>query len=114
MELEEFLQKKVEAAPVEYKCKGLVFKGYYSIFKTQNGFEQRQGLRFLKRKSCPGCINCGWIKNEEFDEAIVMNRVLMQNDIENGKLYTLKISNLTVDRETGIADDWDLEVVEYK
>ena len=50
-------------------CKGLLFRanvsGYTSHLKNDNttiGF--RVQLRKLKRKSCTGCVKCGWLLDD--------------------------------------------------
>ncbi len=96
-------------------CTGLVFRFSTSLCVTQhNGLLQRQELRLLKRKSCPGCEECGWIM-DCIKEDIYLDGgkdSSMFSKMEHGKLY---IPHFTwhKDWETGIEDDYDLDFVEY-
>lgn len=42
-------------------CKGLVFRGYRNEYFHKGTYEIKQGIRLLKRKSCPGCEHCDWM-----------------------------------------------------
>ena len=97
-----------EMQPAE-KCKGLFFRGYRSTFVNNDHIGERQGARFLKRLSCPGCDQCGYL----MDDAVEANSCgsLIIPKIENGALYQLKITNISKDWETGYADSWDTELV---
>jgi len=101
----------------EYKqeCKGLVFKGYSSGFyirnKKETKIEFREGIRLLKRKSCAGCKECGMFY-EILSDGTLFNHISILNNIKNDQLYTLKVTNISTDFETGIVDDFDIELVE--
>lgn len=68
-----------------------------------------QGLRLLKRKSCKGCDQCGYLRDDLHermcDEGIILP------EIEHDALYTIKVTNVSHDYESGFVDDWDLEAV---
>ena len=70
------------------KCKGVIWKCYESTFSS--GFDtigNRKYLKILKRKSCPGCKECGWIYDDFSD--FVSNGDISISNCENGKLYEL-------------------------
>lgn len=102
-ELSDMLKTEEKPPP----CKGLVFRGYVNNFFSGGKIEMSQGLRLLKRKSCPGCMQCGSMLDDlhEFmcDEGIIMP------DIEPGKLYGVRVTNLSRDYESGYVDSWDVE-----
>ncbi len=94
-------------------CKGLVYRGYVNEFYFDGRYELKQGLRKLKKKSCPGCYHCGYLE-DEMNEFISMDTRIIIPEIEHGELYTLTISNVSRDWESGIADDWDMEFIKIK
>lgn len=91
-------------------CKGLIFRGYNNSFfdyKTKR-FENKVGFRLLKRKSCKGCEQCWCLLDclcEGTDNVIY-------KEVKNNKLYTLIITNILTDYESGHVDDFDLEFKE--
>jgi hypothetical protein len=93
---------------VSNSCIGLVFKGYKSLFKVKNRVELRQGIRLLKRQSCPGCSNCMWLM-DDINESIACGNVIFP-EIENEKLYSVRMVNISRDWESGFVDDYDLEI----
>jgi len=60
----------------------------------------------LKKKSCPGCEKCGFLL-----EDLSQNESVIIPEIEHDELYTVVVTNISKDWETGYVDDWDLEVV---
>jgi hypothetical protein len=96
----------------EHICTGLVFRGFNSMFFSGGKLERREGIRLLKRESCNGCEKCGWmlenLSQDDCSETIIMPT------IDDGKVYTVKITNESRDWETGYVDDYDLEVVLLK
>ena len=98
-------------APVS-TCKGQVFKGYASLFCHKGRVERRQGIRLMKSLSCPGCEHCGggWMLSEGPDH--IDCGTLLMPEIENGKLYEIRMANESRDWETGYIDEYDLEIVE--
>jgi len=93
----------------ELNCKGIFFRGYNSIFYTGVKLESRIGIRLLKSKCCKGCHKCG-----HFDEYLneFPEQVIGLDTIEDGKLYTLNVVNCSNEWESGIVDDWDIEIKE--
>ena len=100
------------------ECKGLIFRGYSSTFVTYrtrgeiNGAGRREGIRLLKKKSCPGCGKCGWMLDVLLDH--IDCETLIFPDIEHGVLYGLRVTNEPRDYESGYVDDYDLEFYKIK
>jgi hypothetical protein len=94
----------------EETCKGLVFRGYRNFFTSkERRIELRQGVRLLKRLSCPGCDKCGWYFdyiNEDVDATI------FPATIKDGALYSVRAINMSKDWETGYIDAMDVEIYE--
>ena len=91
------------------KCTGLVFRGFNSFFWSGEKLERREGIRLLKKKSCPGCEKCGFIL-DDLSVQVIIGSMIMPS-IEDGKLYTVRITNQSTDWETGYVDDYDTEVI---
>lgn len=93
------------------ECKGMFFRGYYSTFYDGNKLENRAGIRFLKSKSCTGCAKCA-----HFDEYLNESPelVLGMDKVEHGKLYSLRTVNIYRDWESGLVDDYDIEIIEIQ
>jgi len=91
------------------KCKGLVFRGFSSMFFSDGRLEERRGIRLLKRESCAGCEKCGFILDDLSEQVIIGSMIIPE--IEHGKLYEVIVTNESRDWETGYVDDYDLEVV---
>ena len=100
-------------AKTESNCKGLFFRGYHSLFYSNDRFEKKQGIKFLKRKSCAGCENCGWLIDEA-KELIANESGFIMPDIINGALYALKVTNESRDWESGLIDEYDIEIVQIE
>lgn len=98
-----------ETADTHKECNGLIFRGYSSTFYKDGHIGQKQGVRLLKRKSCPGCEKCGWLL-DEISEEIACDAIIFPN-IEHGKEYTIRVINISHDYETGHCDGYDLEIV---
>jgi len=74
----------------KHNCKGLVFRGYNSVFKKSSGnFEQRQGFMLLKRKSCTGCDQCRGLLDFANDCLCDYVDSLYEKPIKDGGLYKL-------------------------
>lgn len=93
-------------------CKGLWFRGYSNFFYSGDRVERKEGVRFLKRKSCPGCEKCGWLWDWIQEELgnFGSKAVVMEN-IENGALYHLQPGNGSRDWESGVYELDDIEFV---
>jgi len=91
-------------------CKGLFFRGHSNLFYTKNKVRLNQSVTLLKRMSCPGCEKCGWML-EDLAEIISCENLIFP-DIAEGGLYTLIVSNISTDWETGLVDSYALEFKE--
>ena len=81
---------RVEAKPT---CKGLVYRGYVSVYATRRGIESKSSLRLLRRKSCrPGCEQCG-ATLDFIQEEVAAEVLKFPEEIEDGALYQPIIAN---------------------
>ncbi len=87
-------------------CKGLFFRGYANFFFDGRTAQRKEGVRLLKKMSCSGCPQCGW-----FYEDYCNGTEIILPRIEHGALYTLKVTNVKRDWETGFIDGYDVEFV---
>ncbi len=97
-------------------CKGLFFRGYSSIFYNhkEDKVERREGFRLLKNKSCKGCPDmCFHFMLEEMHDMIDCKGLIFPEIVDNG-LYTLRITNITKDWESGQTDGYDFEFYKIK
>lgn len=99
-----------EATVIPKECKGLFYRGYESTFYTGGRLETRMGIRLLKSKSCSGCPKCA-----HYDEYLNESPELVSGitEIKHGALYSLT-THVSRDWESGIVDDWDVEIVEVE
>ena len=84
--------KLATVRPVEKakECKGLIFRGYNTVFKRGKGhYEHQQGFRLLKRDSCPGCDNCGGLLEYADDAMCGYSDCLQDETIVDGDKYRL-------------------------
>lgn len=92
-------------------CKGLFFRAVRNKFYIkEKRIVEHLELRFLKKKSCPGCEKCDflWYDLQESDESISLSH------IEQDKIYSPVITNISRDWETGYIEDWEIEFQEIK
>ena len=94
--------------PEKDNCIGLVFRGYRNFYKQDDKIELKQGIRLLKRKSCSGCKDCRYLL-DYVNEAMSCNTLIFP-EIEDGVEYSIRITNVTTDWESGIVYDWDMEI----
>lgn len=73
-------------------------------------------FRYLKGKSCVGCMQCDWLW-ENLDQDIsnlpfgFHGPEPEYNKLQPGALYQYKVTGYSTDWETGICDDVDVEFV---
>ena len=92
-------------------CKGKLFRGKVNAFVNNEGeYVYQERMRPLKRASCEGCLECGWL-NEALEETVLSKDIPIINNIKHGATYRLQIVNVSRDYATGIIDDWKLEFV---
>lgn len=98
----------------EVPCNGTVFKASVRHFKTSDdGFCFKVILKPVKKKSCKGCENCGW-QHEGFAEVGNNWPIIGIESCEDGELYTIVPCNETRDIESGIIDEWDIQVLKFE
>jgi hypothetical protein len=89
--------KEVQAAK-EKTCKGYIVRAtvndfYHVVSSGRNQGDQRIGshitLRRLKRDSCAGCEECGWMEEvlNDINEGFQINGI---NEVEHGKKYSIE------------------------
>lgn len=98
--------------PEVKECKGLVFRGYNTMFKSGNHIGYHQGIKLLKRKSCPGCEKCDGLL--EFVTEDIYCDTLEIPQIKHGKLYSIRIVVDGTDWESGLVDACHAEVYEIE
>lgn len=115
-DFEEIFQ--VEPRPIDETiehCKGIYFRGFYNQYYQDGKFEIKQGIKLLKRKSCPGCNKCGFILDNLQELSCVEGSIILPKyGIEHGKLYSVIVTNESRDWESGVVDDWDLEIIKVE
>ena len=90
--------------PKAKTCKGLYWRGSENIFMDSDGrIKQTKELRILKKKSCPGCEECGWIFDEIGGSIACGVASNLLSKIEHGKLYQFKCNTAT-EWESGITE----------
>jgi hypothetical protein len=102
----------LETETTDTGCQGNIYKASVSVYKTKRGFAQTIRLNRSARLSCPGCSYCGW-QYESIDEIGHDWPVLGIEDAEDGKFYGLSICNHSSNWESGLVDDWDLEMIPF-
>ena len=97
-----------ESAP-QIACKGLVFRGYNNKFVTSDRrIGNHQGVRLLKKLSCPGCQWCDFFFDDMGD--MIYTDGIIWPEIIDGKLYSIHVVNIKRDWESGIVDDYQFEI----
>lgn len=92
----------------EIVCKGVFFRGYNNIFFSGGRLEQKRGYRLLKRKSCPGCSGCTWLRDEALIEEASNSDDL--SVIKDYGLYELSTTTTGGGRSWDGYDDCDYEL----
>jgi len=94
-------------------CKGMYFRGYSSMYCHEGTIGRKDGFRFLKRKSCTDkyCDICSYRWEIDFTEGLdyEYGYIMFPDKIEHGALYSIRVTNISTDYETGIVDGYDLE-----
>ena len=90
----ELTKRYEDVAAEENGCKGIVFRAYSSTYMdSQGNLAIRDGLRKLKRKSCPGCEYCGWWEDQKSDIIPEETFVIADWPLEDGKLYGVRFAD---------------------
>lgn len=99
--------------PEDAGCIGIVYRADVQHCKTQRGILFSIRLNKLKKKSCPGCSNCGFMEDDLGEIDPHSWPIIDIEKAEHGKLYTLAVVNMSRDWEGGFVDSWDLKLVPY-
>jgi hypothetical protein len=92
-------------------CAGLYFRGKVNNYMSNGKYVYQESMSLLKRISCNGCDECGWIL-DDIKESTGNGKPPIINAIKDGEVYRVIVTNESNDWETGIIDDYDLEFVE--
>lgn len=99
------------------RCKGQIYRAAVTVYETSRGFALTIKLNYLKKKSCKGCGYCH-LFIDVLGDAISCYEdevsIIGFEKVEHGKLYTLQAVPSSRDLETGLVDDYVLELVEIK
>ena len=99
-----------EPSDPKVDCKGLLFRVRESRYRAAGDtIAFRREYRFLKKKSCPGCNQCGYL----WDDLAERNYEVIDGG-NDGDIVQLRVTNISTDWETGYADDWDLGMFPQK
>lgn len=89
-------------------CSGLIFRCRINRFINKRG-EYVETIRMipLKRKSCSGCDQCGWLM--EFLSEDISHEIgsPIAGNIEDNALYQYTVTYSSRDWESGIVDDFE-------
>lgn len=96
------------------ECKGRYYRCSLTRYLDKRGaYVETMKMVPMRRMSCPGCEECGWIDDELSESySTYGTSPLFAKEPEHGKLYTIRATNVSHDWESGIVDGWDLEFVE--
>ena len=79
----------LETSKKEITCKGLFWRAEVSSYADNNyKIGVRKILKLLKRKSCKGCIYCGWVSEFLHEDVFDNPTEDYLENIKHGKLYT--------------------------
>lgn len=99
------------------KCGGLFFRCSQDCWIGSDGdVNYRFRFRWLKRRSCTGCLQCDWLW-ENLDDDISNTPFGFcgpepdYSKLRPGAIYQYKVTGYSTDWETGICDDVDVEFV---
>lgn len=92
-------------------CIGQKFRCNINTYVHNDTYSHSIQMRRLKRKSCLGCEECGWVMDELAEHISCDGLPIIQHP-NHGAIYSLRIVNISRDWETGYIDDYDLEFIE--
>ncbi len=94
-------------------CVGLVYRGRINNFYHKGTLVHQTKMVKLKRQSCRGCEQCSFLEEDlnEFLSSSTNKPAILPEEVIDGKLYTLQVTNISRDYESGFVDDYDLEFV---
>lgn len=71
------------------ECIGILYRADISTRQTKRGIQRITHLRFLKRRSCPGCPECLQIQAWAMQGA----NIHRFGQVEHGKVYRLHVEH---------------------
>lgn len=94
------------------ECKGRFYRVRDSRYLSTRGrvVHTREFIP-LKRKSCFGCEECGWIDDDLVE---FKYNVLEEDGLCDGDIVTITTANISRDWESGWVDGYDLQFVKVK
>ncbi len=95
------------------ECKGLFFRVSVNDYfvRERNEYTYSTRLRLLKSISCPGCNQCQWLLDNYGECGDIP---ILPDDLSNGDVVTLGVTNISHDYETGYVDGYDLRFSKVK
>ena len=93
-------------------CNGIIYKADVQHCSTARGVLFSIRLNKMKRLSCPGCKQCGFIEDDLGMVSLIWPIIGIEK-AEHNKLYALVPCNESRDYESGYIDSWDLKLVGY-
>lgn len=117
MDIIENMNIKIDCTALEIKnksgtCKGKIYKLIKNTFISGRGdIVFKDTFVLQKRKSCPGCPQCGWIADDIANAGV---EGIVCKTFKEGALYKLEMTNIQKDWETRYVDDYDIELVEVE
>ena len=115
MDLIKHLKDNLIEDKSEKVCKGKFFRASVNGFMSADGtYTYQERMKPLKRMSCSGCADCDWIEDDL--KEFINNEMFpaVEGGIENGAIYTLAVTEISRDWESGVVDDYELQFVKYR
>ena len=95
-------------------CNGAIYRYKQNLYLGSRGeIVYKDSFIPMKKLSCKGCECCYWIY-ESLSDMISNGNIIIPNNLEDGELYYLSVTNISTDWETGVVDDFDFMFVKYK
>jgi len=114
MNIPKLLKKNLIENKSEKVCKGKFFRASVNGFMSADGtYTYQERMKPLKRMSCSGCADCDWIEDDL--KEFICNEMFpdVKDGIENAAIYTLEVTDISRDWESGIVDGYELQFVKY-
>lgn len=108
-----------EAMKEVVPCKGKIFRCNKSMYTYNDRgtiiWGEKVVMRELKKKSCPGCENCGYFDDDLSDMTNDGgDLVSIRPEIEHNALYKLEVVDVTIDYESGLCDGYELAFIKVE
>ena len=95
------------------KQRRVVYKADVQHCTTKRGVLFSVRLNKMARMSCKGCDRCGGLA-DDLSNINANWSIIGIESAKSGKLYEIKMVNMSTDWETGYVDEWDLQLVPYE